>query len=87
MHSGHRFADASIDEHLIHDESIDGLADFVFWGRDAEALGAAVGAPAIDERTWGWLDHGVREPIQDHATNAEVVGRRVERAPARPALE
>lgn len=47
----------------VHDRSIDGLADFAFWGRDAEALAAATGAPALEDGQWGWTDLPVDEAI------------------------
>lgn len=57
------FADASIAQHWKHDEPIDGRADFVFWGRDAEALAKAVGAPVVDAGSYGWVDRPVDEVI------------------------
>jgi len=45
-----------------HEDSLDGKADFVFWGRDAEALAAAIDAPAIDEG-YGWIDLAVDECV------------------------
>lgn len=58
------FADASIGAHWKHDEPIDGQADFVFWGRDAPALAAAVGAPALAEAgTFGWVNRPVDEVV------------------------
>jgi hypothetical protein len=38
-----------------HDEPLDGLADIVFWGRDAEAIAAATGASVVPDGH-GWLD-------------------------------
>jgi hypothetical protein len=52
-----------------HEQSLDGKADFVFWGRDAEALAHALGAPAIAEG-FGWLDLDVDECIA-RGTRAE----------------
>jgi len=37
-------------------ESLDGLADFVFWGRDAAPLAAASQAPELDDGLFGWTD-------------------------------
>lgn len=48
----------------------DGKADFLFWGRDAEALAAAVGAPARGEGQYGWCDLPVDEAIA-RGTEAE----------------
>ena len=52
-----------------HERSLDGKADFVFWGRDAEALAAAIDAPAIDEG-YGWIDLDIVECIT-RGTRAE----------------
>jgi hypothetical protein len=54
----------------IHDDAIDGLADFVFWGRDADALAAVVNAPLVSSGTYGWTNL----PIDD----AIAVGRNAE---------
>jgi hypothetical protein len=42
-------------DHWQHEDSLDGLADFVFWGRDAGALARAMKAPATSEGH-GWID-------------------------------
>lgn len=47
-------------DHWQHDESLDGLADFVFWGRDAAALARAMRAPATAEG-YGWTNLPVAE--------------------------
>lgn len=40
-----------------HDQSQDGLADVAFWGRDAAAVAAEVGAPRLpEEGVYGWAD-------------------------------
>jgi hypothetical protein len=52
-----------------HELSLDGKADFVFWGRDADPLAEAVGAPATDEG-YGWIDLDVAECIT-RGTRAE----------------
>jgi len=46
-----------------HQAALDGKADFVFWGRDAAALAAAIDAPAIDEGH-GWLDLDVARCVE-----------------------
>ena len=51
-----------------HDAPLDGLADVVFWGRDAEELAAAVGAGPVAEG-FGWLDI----PVVDAADRYEQV--------------
>jgi hypothetical protein len=43
-----------------HEDSLDGLADFVFWGRDAEALAKAMTAPRRKEG-FGWRNLPVAE--------------------------
>ncbi|MEW5739186.1 MAG: hypothetical protein AB1938_09695 [Myxococcota bacterium] len=57
------FADSSVGQHWKHEEAIDGRADFVFWGRDAEALAKAVSAPRLDHGTFGWVDRPVDEVV------------------------
>jgi hypothetical protein len=39
-----------------HEESLDGMADYVFWGRDAETLAKALNAPTIARGEFGWLN-------------------------------
>ena len=39
-----------------HEESLDGLADFVFWGQEAQKIADTLLAPALDDDTFGWLD-------------------------------
>jgi hypothetical protein len=52
-------------------ESQDGLADFVFWGKDAEEIAQQVQAPRIDDRSFGWTNVRDEEigrfaqPVQD----------------------
>lgn len=45
------------------DVALDGKADFVFWGRDAQALAHAVDAPPLGDGEWGWCDRAVDEII------------------------
>src|SRR3569623_1408631 len=42
-------------DHWQHEDSLDGLADFLFWGRDAGSLARAMRAPAQTEG-YGWID-------------------------------
>ena len=42
-------------DHWQHEDSLDGLADFVFWGRDAASLARVMGAPATKEG-YGWTN-------------------------------
>lgn len=39
-----------------HEESLDGMADFLFWGRDAERIAAALKAPRVGDEEFGWTD-------------------------------
>lgn len=54
-------ADADALGSWSHDVSLDGLADFVFWGQDAEQAAEETGAERIDESHWGWVDTSVEE--------------------------
>jgi hypothetical protein len=38
------------------EESLDGLADFVFWGRDARKVARRTRAPQLSDTEWGWID-------------------------------
>ena len=58
------FCDESNDRKWVHEDSIDGLADFVFWGRDAEELAAAIGAPAQGDGEFGWRDLSLDEAVR-----------------------
>lgn len=55
------FADVDALGHWEHQESLDGKADFVFWGRDGEQLAAASKAPPLGEGNFGWQDLPARE--------------------------
>lgn len=57
------FVDVDAIPHWSANESLDGRADFVFWGRDAKALAAAVSAPELEDGTFGWCDRPVDEVI------------------------
>jgi hypothetical protein len=60
---------AAID-HWQHEDSLDQLADFVFWGRDEAQLGKALGARRLpDTQHWGWtnLPVGDAEALADRA--------------------
>jgi hypothetical protein len=41
--------------HWVHEDSLDGRADFVFWGRDEAQLAKAMRAPRVGEG-YGWVD-------------------------------
>ena len=47
-------------DHWRHEDSLDGRADFVFWGRDAAALASKMRAPMIKDG-YGWTDLTVDE--------------------------
>jgi len=47
-----------------HEQPLDGRADFVFWGRDAERAAHAAGAAELGNGQWGWVDLPVREAVQ-----------------------
>lgn len=47
--------DHKVLDHWQHEESLDGLADVMFWGRDDAALAKALKAPKTKEG-YGWLD-------------------------------
>ena len=64
------FADADALGAWVHDEAIDGLADFVFWGQDAAKTAAATGAKDLGEATFGWADVPVEEAIE-HGMDVE----------------
>lgn len=59
------FADPTALSSWVSDRSLDGRADLVLWGRDAEAVAEDVGArllPATgDQVTFGWMDLPVDE--------------------------
>lgn len=47
-------------------ESLDGLADFVFWGPDAEGVAKKFNAQALESEEFGWIDVAIDE-IGKHA--------------------
>jgi len=54
-----------------HEEPLDGLADFVFWGRDAADVAKRVRAPELAEGNFGWTDLREKDAIE---RGAEVRG-------------
>jgi hypothetical protein len=50
-----------------HDESLDGKADVVFWGRDGSALAHAMAARRVDEG-FGWVGLPLAEAEAKHST-------------------
>ncbi|MFC4017589.1 hypothetical protein ACFOW4_06485 [Micromonospora sp. GCM10011542] len=66
-HARFVFADADALSSWIHDDSIDGLADVAFWGRDEELIAAEFGASRTDtpgDDHYGWLDLPIRQAYQ-----------------------
>jgi hypothetical protein len=59
-----RFAigDADALNAWIHEDPIDGRADVVFWGRDADEVAERVGAPRLSDEH-GWVDLPVEEAL------------------------
>jgi hypothetical protein len=55
------FADIEALGQWHHEKPLDGRADYVFWGRDAEEVARQVGAPRLDEEHWGWCDLPAKE--------------------------
>jgi len=47
-----------------HEEPTDGLADFVFWGRDAQAAAERFGVPKLDDGTFGFVDLPVMDAVK-----------------------
>lgn len=51
-------------------ESLDGLADFIFWGKDAKVIAEKFQAPQLDDQQFGWLNvpdaqmHRYAQPVQ-----------------------
>jgi hypothetical protein len=64
------FADADALGEWEHDRAIDGRADFVFWGRDAERVADALDVAATEDGVFGWVDLPIDDSID--------AGRRVE---------
>jgi hypothetical protein len=58
-----------------HEEPTDGLADFVFWGRDAEKVRKRLDAPVLGEREFGWVDLPVEEAVRRGESVEEAVSR------------
>jgi hypothetical protein len=56
-------------DHWQHEDSLDGLADFIFWGRDAELLARTISAPATREG-FGWTNLPLAE-AETKAMDAE----------------
>jgi hypothetical protein len=55
------FADADALGAWQHETPLDGLADYVFWGRDAAQVAERVGAMRQSDDQWGWVDLPAQE--------------------------
>lgn len=51
-----------------HHESLDGLADLVFWGRDAAVVAKKTGAATLTGGRYGWLDQPIARAVELEAT-------------------
>jgi hypothetical protein len=58
------FADVDALGTWEHNKPLDGLADYVFWGRDAAPVAQRTQAPQLGESQWGWVDLPIREAAQ-----------------------
>ena len=62
------FADPSALNAWTTDETLDGLADLAFWGRDAAGVAQQVGADVLhrngEHQTFGWADLPVEEVVE-----------------------
>lgn len=68
------FCDVECAAHWHHEDSIDGLADFVFWGKDSQRLVNKFSAPQVDGSIYGFVD----QPIDQIAKIAIEVQEHVE---------
>lgn len=58
------FADADALGAWEHEQPLDGLADFLFWGRDAATVAAEFDVPELPDGNYGWLDLPVRDAAE-----------------------
>lgn len=58
------FADVEALGQWQHEMSLDGLADYVFWGRDAAEVAGRTEANHLSDDHWGWVDLPIREAVQ-----------------------
>ncbi|MEV4481865.1 hypothetical protein [Micromonospora coxensis] len=81
-HARFVFADADALGSWVHDDPLDGLADVVFWGRDAEQVAAEFGAQRTGtpgDDGYGWLNL----PVRDAYARAAALADRRKAAPPR----
>jgi hypothetical protein len=57
-----------------HEDSLDGLGDFVFWGRDAEKAAQFVQAPPLSAHEFGWINTPM-EAVMSRGLSVEKVKR------------
>jgi len=58
------FADADALQEWRHEDALDGKADYVFWGRDAQAAAALHDAPEVAPDEYGWVDLPLDEAVE-----------------------
>jgi hypothetical protein len=58
------FADVEALGHWEHERPLDGCADCVFWGRDAEQVAQKIGAPDLGDEHWGWINLPADEVVE-----------------------
>jgi hypothetical protein len=58
------FADADALQGWRQEDALDGKADYVFWGRDAEAAATLYGTPKLSPDEFGWVDLPVDEAVE-----------------------
>ena len=63
-HARLMFADIEALGHWEHERPLDGCADCIFWGRDAEQVAQATDANDLGDDNWGWLDLSGREAAE-----------------------
>jgi PDZ domain len=64
------FADLGALGAWVHEETLDGKEDIVFWGKDAEEFGAEPGITPLGDGQYGWLD--VRRETLDDPTKKAI---------------
>jgi hypothetical protein len=58
------FADVDALGAWQHEAPLDGLADYVLWGRDAARVAKRMGARRLSDNEWGWVNLPAREAAQ-----------------------
>lgn len=69
------FADPSVLDAWQHEDTLDGLADIAFWGRDKELVAKASGATRLDDGEWGFADLPLDAAKAKYAELGELVAR------------